>query len=143
MKITSVGGLLLMMTAGISLVLIHALFSPSPFVIAAQVAGVGLMLWARFTFGRRSFHGSAEPTEGGLVTTGPYRFIRHPIYAAACTICLAGILANISILSVLAGALLVVGALIRIQAEEKLVAARYPEYLQYAKVTKRMIPYVF
>jgi protein-S-isoprenylcysteine O-methyltransferase Ste14 len=56
---------------------------------------------------------------------------------------LAGVLANISILSVLAGALLVVGAVIRILAEEELVAARYPEYLQYAKVTKRIVPYVF
>jgi protein-S-isoprenylcysteine O-methyltransferase Ste14 len=143
MNIRSVGGLLLMVVAGISLVLMHALFSPSPFVIAAQVAGVGLMLWARFTFGRRSFHASAEPTAGGLVTTGPYRFIRHPIYAAACLICLAGVLGNLSILSVLAGALLVVGAVVRMLADEKLVTARYPEYRDYAKVTKRMVPYVF
>lgn len=143
MKVHPVAGLLLMMAAGLSLVLRHALFSPSPFVIAVQLAGVALMLWARFTFGGRSFHAAAEPTEGGLVTTGPYRFIRHPIYAAACMICLAGVSANVSILSVLAGALLVVGAVIRMRAEEELVAARYPEYRQYAKVTKRIIPYVF
>jgi protein-S-isoprenylcysteine O-methyltransferase Ste14 len=39
---------------------------------------------ARVTFGRRSFHAAANPTAGGLVTTGPYRLIRHPIYTAAC-----------------------------------------------------------
>ena len=40
------------------------------------------MVAARITFGRRSFHAAANPTEGGLVTTGPYAYIRHPIYAA-------------------------------------------------------------
>jgi len=40
------------------------------------------MLWARLTFGGRSFHAGANPTAGGVVTTGPYRFVRHPIYAA-------------------------------------------------------------
>ena len=136
-------GLLLMLAAGFSLVLMHALLSSSPLVIGVEVAGVGLMLWARLTFGSRSFHAAAEPTEGGLITTGPYHFIRHPIYAAACMICLAGVSANISLLSVLAAALLVVGALVRMSAEEEWVTARYPEYRQYAKVTKRMIPYVF
>jgi len=35
------------------------------------------------------------------------------------------------------------GAVVRIWCEEKLVAARYPEYGQYAATTWRMIPYVF
>jgi hypothetical protein len=34
------------------------------------------------TFGARSFHAGANPTDGGVVTAGPYRFFRHPIYAA-------------------------------------------------------------
>ena len=51
-------------------------------VIIVQVLAVLLMLWARVTFGRRSFHASADPTEGGLITTGPYHYLRHPIYAA-------------------------------------------------------------
>jgi protein-S-isoprenylcysteine O-methyltransferase Ste14 len=99
MKITSVGGLLLMMTAGIYFVLIHALFSPSPFVVAAQVAGVGLMALGAVYLRPPEFPWFGRSYRRGLVTSGPYRFIRHPVYAAACTICLAGILANILILS--------------------------------------------
>lgn len=38
---------------------------------ALQVLAVLLMVWARVTFGARSFHASAGPTEGQLVTTGP------------------------------------------------------------------------
>ena len=48
-----------------------------------QLLGLALMIWARLTFGLRSFRFAANPTQGGLVTKGPYRYIRNPIYAAA------------------------------------------------------------
>ena len=89
-----------------------ALFSRSPVVIGVQVAAVLLMVWARVTFGARSFHAAANPTGGGLVTTGPYRFIRHPIYTAACLIGWAGVAAHWSAASAAFGALLFAGALV-------------------------------
>lgn len=119
------------------------LFSRSPLVIAIQVAAGLLLVWARVTFGRRSFHVLANPTEGGLVTSGPYRYIRHPIYAAIVVLTGAGAAAHLSWLS---GALcvFVLGcALLRIFCEEALVTARYPEYREYAARTWRMLPYVF
>ena len=125
------------------LLLTHALLSHSPVVIGIQVAAAGLVLWARITFGRRSFHAAANPTEGGLVTTGPYRHIRHPIYTAACLFGWAGVLANMSVVSVALGGLLILGAVMRMLTEERLVVQRYPAYRQYAQTTKRMVPYVF
>ena len=101
------------------------------------------MLWARFTFGSRSLHASAEPTAGGLVTTGPYHFIRHPIYTAACLFGWAGILANWSLVAGGLGILLFAGAVGRMLCEERLVTAMYPAYREYAKITKRMLPYAF
>jgi hypothetical protein len=61
---------------------IGVLFTAQPIAIALQLIAVALMVLARVTFGRRSFHAAANPTAGGLVTTGPYRIIRHPISAA-------------------------------------------------------------
>src|SRR2546428_10773714 len=58
------------------------LLAPGPRGLVVQALAAVLMLWARLTFGWRSFHGGANPTEGGLVTTGPYRWLRHPIYAS-------------------------------------------------------------
>ncbi len=143
MKIASLVGFLLMVSALVGLVFMHALFSRSPVVVAIQVAAVALMAWARLTCGRRSFHPAAEATGDGLVTTGPYRFIRHPIYTAACVFCWAGVLANLALMPFAAGVLLLMGVVIRVFAEERLLIDRYPGYRNYAKGTKRMLPYLF
>ena len=63
------------MVGSLGLVINHALFSRAPLVIVLQVLAFAIFLWARITFGKRSFHLAANPTEGGLVTTGPYRHI--------------------------------------------------------------------
>ena len=119
------------------------LFSSSAWVIAVQMGAVLLLLWARLTFGRRSFHVAANPTAGGLVTSGPYRYIRHPIYTAFVVFSGAGVAAHWSWVSGLLGGFVVGCALLRIFSEEVMVTARYPEYRQYAATTWRMIPYVF
>ena len=92
LKTLSVVGFLLMIAGMLGLLATRSLLSPAPVVIAVQLAAVGLMIWARTTFGMRSFHASADPTAGGLVTTGPYRFVRHPIYTAVCLFAFAGAL---------------------------------------------------
>jgi protein-S-isoprenylcysteine O-methyltransferase Ste14 len=118
-------------------------FYCSAVAIALQTAAVALIIWARITFGKRSFHAAANPTAGGLVTTGPYRYIRHPIYSAACLFAWAAIIVHLSWASVGFGLLIFAGAAARMLAEEHLVKQRYPEYLDYSKVTKRMIPHLF
>jgi protein-S-isoprenylcysteine O-methyltransferase Ste14 len=101
------------------------------------------MVWARLTFGQRSFQAAATPSAGGLVTTGPYRFIRHPIYTAACLFGWSGILAHWSAVNVMLGMLLFAGAVGRMLCEERMVTEIYPEYRDYAQSTKRMVPYIF
>lgn len=142
-KPLSVLGYLAMIGGLLGLIFSRKLLSPSPFVITPQAAALLLMHWARFTFGRRSFHVAANPTEGGLVTTGPYRFIRHPIYTAVCLLVLPAVVAHWSVLSVVCGTLVLGAAFLRIFLEEKMLVARYPEYQQYAARTPRMLPLIF
>ena len=143
MKALSVVGYLMMVGGLLGLIFSRNLFSPSPFVIAPQAAAVGLITWARITFGRRSFHVAANPTEGGLVTTGPYRLIRHPIYTAVCLFTVPGVIAHWSAVSVICGVLVLASAFLRVFLEEKMLVGRYPEYRQYAAHTPRMIPLIF
>src|SRR5437867_12746354 len=111
LDMVSKAGFLILVLRIVGLAMTPALFSPNPLIIGAQVAAAALMVWARIAFGRRSFHATATPTAGGLVTSGPYRSIRHPIYTAGCLFSTAGALAHPSwraglfVLLVLAGAL--------------------------------------
>jgi protein-S-isoprenylcysteine O-methyltransferase Ste14 len=142
-KLMSVIGYLGMFAGLVGLIAVRGLFSLFPLVILAQIAAIMLWVWARLAFGRRSFHLAANPTKGDLVTSGPYRFIRHPVYAAVCLFVWAGALAPHSLTALLLAALVTAGALLRIFCEERLLVKRFPEYRQYASSTKRLIPYLF
>jgi protein-S-isoprenylcysteine O-methyltransferase Ste14 len=142
-RIASLVGFLLMVAGLLGLLATHALFTLSPVVIALQAAAAILMIWARLTFGARSFHATADPTEGGLVTSGPYRFIRHPIYTAVCLFAFAGVLAHVSLMGAALAFLCLAGALTRMFVEERILLRRYPEYAPYAAKTKRMVPFIF
>ena len=129
--------------AGIAwLVLQQAILCRHPLGIAVQALAVVLMAWARLTFGRRSFHAGATPTAGGLVTSGPYRWWRHPIYAAILYFVAAAVACHPSWKALLAGGLVALGLCVRMVLEERLVGARYPEYAAYAARTKRVVPFV-
>ena len=143
LKALSIIGYIGMIGALLVLLVTQSLFSSSPLVISAQVLALLLFLWSRVTFGRRSYHVVADATEGGLVTGGPYRYIRHPIYTAFCLFTSAGVAAHWSWSAGLCGGLVLGSAVLRIFCEESLVAARYPEYAQYSVTTWRMIPYVY
>jgi protein-S-isoprenylcysteine O-methyltransferase Ste14 len=143
MKSLSVLGILLMVAGLVGLFYTHSLFSASPVVIAVQVAAAVLLLWARVTFGLRSFHATANTTAGGLVTSGPYRYIRNPIYTSVVIFSVAGAVAHLSWSSVVLALLVLAGALARILAEERFLRIRYPEYAEYSARTKRMVPHVF
>jgi protein-S-isoprenylcysteine O-methyltransferase Ste14 len=119
------------------------LFSDNPFVIAGQVLGLGLIIYARITFGRQKFNISARPADGPLLRKGPYRFVRHPMYSGASLLLLVTIVAHLSLLTVAIGALVVIIIPWRIHLEENLLKSTYPEYAEYALNSKRLIPFVY
>ncbi len=121
----------------------QSLFAKGITFIIIQILAALLMVWARITFGRRSFNVTAEPTEGGLVTSGPYRYFRHPIYASIIYFTWAGILTHVSLLNVFIGLAATGGLAVRIYAEERLLGEKYPEYKEYTSRTKRIIPFIF
>jgi protein-S-isoprenylcysteine O-methyltransferase Ste14 len=124
------------------LMLRHEILARSWVGIAIQALAILLMAAARLTFGRRSFHATANPTAGGLVTTGPYRFWRHPIYAAVLYFMWAAALDHHSASAIAAAMLVTVGAAVRMYAEETLLVTAYPDYAAYSARTARVVPFV-
>ena len=87
---------------------------------------------------RKSF--SITPEVRGLVVSGLYSFIRHPMYLGSF-ISLAGIvLLRLSIFSLLVYFIWIVIQVWRSRLEEQLLIAEYPDYKEYVKKTSAFFP---
>ena len=141
--ITSPLPLLFVVAAIVGLGVTGNLFSSSPLVIAVQVAAVALNVWARTSFQSGTFRVTAAPGADSLIKRGPYRFIRHPMYSAALVFIWAGVASHLSGLTLAIGIAVTAVCIVRVIAEERLLRAKYPEYLDYSRSTKAVIPFVF
>ena len=92
--------------------------------------GAVLCLWPLWYL-RRSF--SLEPEARTLVTTGPYRWARHPIYTVYLLINLGILLRHLTVPLALVLALWVALLLVRIRYEEGVLSAAFPEYPDYRR----------
>jgi protein-S-isoprenylcysteine O-methyltransferase Ste14 len=89
----------------------------------------------------RSFSIMAETRQ--LVTTGPYRFVRHPLYFAE-EIAMVGVFMQFaSVWTALLLAMQIAFQLRRMHNEELVLAARFPEYAAYRRNTARLIPGIY
>ena len=142
LRSVSLTGYVLLVITLVSLVIENSILASGYVASILQIIAVLLMILARITFGRRSFHAAANPTEGGLVTTGPYAYIRHPIYASILYFLWAAVFSHFSVTNLILGTIGTIGACIRIYAEEHLIVHQYPQYVDYAARTKRVIPFL-
>lgn len=79
-----------------------------------------------------------------LITHGPYRFVRHPIYFGALVALLGVPVFAGSFRGFLTMALLVPMVLIRIKLEEHLLLEAFGEtYITYQKTTRKLIPFIY
>jgi protein-S-isoprenylcysteine O-methyltransferase Ste14 len=134
--------LLVVVAAIVLLIVVGAFFSSSPLVIGAQVVAVLVAVWARRTFAPGAFAVSAVPRGDALLAAGPYRWVRHPQYAAALLLIWAGVLSHLSVLSVVTGLIVTAVAAVRIVCEERLLRERFADYAGYAARTRRLVPFV-
>ncbi len=104
------------------------------------ILGMAIALYSLGTLGR-SF--SIIPQARKLVQTGPYRFVRHPVYLGELISILGVVLARSSTLAVAIYCLITALLIYRALQEEKLLAGIFPEYETYSRRRARFIPGVF
>jgi protein-S-isoprenylcysteine O-methyltransferase Ste14 len=110
--------------------------------IALLVAGVLLFAWGASHLGA-TFSIWVDPRPGGrLVTSGPYRWARHPICTAQVLLVAGWALAAGSLVALLLVPVVAVYLdRFKLAREEQTLLARYPGYAVYmAAVTHRMVP---
>jgi protein-S-isoprenylcysteine O-methyltransferase Ste14 len=108
-------------------------------------AGFVVMAWALVRLGEHYQLGGSAPRAGDkLVTGGPYRFVRHPMYTAALGISfgLACLTQSLAFFLVFCAYVVLILLLIPLE-EEGLRRAYGEEYAAYRRRTKRIIPFVY
>jgi protein-S-isoprenylcysteine O-methyltransferase Ste14 len=134
----------LVVVAGlVALIATKSVISTSPVVIAGQIASIAMLGWSRASFPKGSFAAGAEPRGASLITTGPYRVVRHPIYSGAVLFFWATVLGHWSPVNAVIAAIVTLTILVRIPVEERLLRAQFPDYEQYARRTKRIVPFIW
>ncbi len=114
-----------------------------PFWWLFIVLSVGVALWT-FRHNRLgNFNIVPDIKEGAqLVTSGPYRFIRHPMYSSLFFGTLGVVCYLSSWLNWLLLALLVVVLYLKAEREERLWCDHHEAYTCYRDGTKRFIPFL-
>lgn len=109
--------------------------------VALQLASMGWQFTAKIVLGR-SF--GLLPAQRGLVTVGPYRIVRHPIYCGYLIGHIGFLVANFSMRNTIVLMLLYIAQVVRILREEAMLAASDTNYRSYQqKVRWRLLPLVF
>jgi protein-S-isoprenylcysteine O-methyltransferase Ste14 len=111
--------------------------------LLVTIAGLAFAIWARLHLGK---NWSGMPTirqDHTLTRTGPYRFVRHPIYSGI----LLGILGTaigVGYFIIFCFTIIVFGLfVIKFRMEEKFLEEEFgEEYTRYKKEVKALIPYV-
>jgi protein-S-isoprenylcysteine O-methyltransferase Ste14 len=80
------------------------------------------------------------PEARGLVTSGAYRHVRHPVYLGELGACVGLAIASVSLVNALVLAVFVAAQTVRMQLEERALTRAFPEYAAYAARTPRIIP---
>jgi protein-S-isoprenylcysteine O-methyltransferase Ste14 len=109
-------------------------------------AGVALGGWALSANRPGNFNIRPVPKAGGqLVRSGPYAFIRHPMYTAVLLTGLAGVsgvdIPGRMLVGTVFFALLAV-LWVKSGLEERWMAAQHPDYAAYQKASSRFIPWL-
>ena len=146
LRIRMVIALLVILTVRLGF-LQHAGHNSNPWLAGAGLvlvaAGLGFAVWARRHIGRNWGTPMSQKDEPELVTSGPYRLVRHPIYSG---ILVAGVGTAVAlswswlIVVALAGIYFIYSATV----EERNLAAHFPgTYPMYRRATKMLVPFIW
>ncbi len=134
-------GILLLQAGSVALQLRTA--TPGVLAAALWLACIGLGLWALSANRPGNFNIRPEPkADGHLVQTGPYRWIRHPMYTAVLLFSI-GCAYFVATLPA-AGLSLALLAVLWLKAvlEERMLCQRHPAYRAYMARTRRFLPWL-
>lgn len=120
------------------------LFASGYILISIQIVGIILGSWAIIAMRIGNFNIAPIPVENGILRkTGPYQFIRHPMYSSILLFALPELLNHFTFLRLLLYCILFIGLIVKLRFEEKRLIEKHHDYSDYMIKTKRLIPCVY
>jgi protein-S-isoprenylcysteine O-methyltransferase Ste14 len=109
--------------------------------IILTALGIAFAIWARFYLGQNWSSAVTIKVDHQLIRTGPYAWVRHPIYSGLILAMIGTALARRELRGLLALVLLYLGFKVKSQMEEKFMHKTFgPEYEDYSRSTGALIP---
>jgi protein-S-isoprenylcysteine O-methyltransferase Ste14 len=121
----------------------HFAAGAGPISAALCIAGIGFAIWARAHLGRNWGMPMSRKEDPELVTTGPYAFVRHPIYTGLLVAMLGSALGE-SVVWLVPFLACIPYFIISARAEENIMREEFPaQYAAYMRRTWTLLPFVY
>lgn len=110
---------------------------------AMMVVGLAVAVWGGVMHGA-GLQALPYPPEGGtLLHTGPYRFVRHPIYSGAVFIAFGWAIWRHGWLTLVYAALLFLLFDAKARREERWLVEKFPSYAGYQRRVRKLVPFLY
>jgi protein-S-isoprenylcysteine O-methyltransferase Ste14 len=120
------------------------LFANNSWLFLLEILGIGLAFWAVVSMSQSKLNVLPDVKNGAtLIQSGPYKYVRHPMYSALIVIFLALIVDEFSVVRLLVYLALTVTLVAKQFYEEGLLKKEFGQYKYYQENTWRIIPFVF
>jgi protein-S-isoprenylcysteine O-methyltransferase Ste14 len=142
-------GSYLMFTSDPALERLHSRIVPRSSAIewlglALTVAGIALAIWARFYIGQNWSSAVTVKVGHELIRSGPYGWVRHPIYSGILLALIGTALARGKVDGMVAIPLFYIGFWIKSRMEEEFMRKTFGEqYVEYSQTTGALVPKFF
>jgi protein-S-isoprenylcysteine O-methyltransferase Ste14 len=108
---------------------------------ALGLAGAVLLVWACVLLDRFLMHEAVVREDHALIEGGPYRFVRHPVYAGYLALLLGCGVASLNVCLWFLWPISLLGILVQAVSEEQLLGERFGKgYERYVRRTGRLVP---
>ncbi len=120
------------------------IFGGNKLLSAIELLGFTLGIWAVFTMGIGNFNVTPDPLKSSrLVTRGPYRLIRHPMYLALLLVTLPLVATFFSASRLAIWLVLFTDLVMKLNYEEGILTSRLEGYRDYKQQSYRLIPFIY